>query len=74
MRHYYAAAAAALMPLFSTPPDTGFAQTPPAADKTMPVLCGVSRIALMNVRIIDGTGAPARVTKRYSLSTAAFTP
>jgi hypothetical protein len=36
------------------------AQTPSAQDEAMPLLRDVSRIALRNVRIVDGTGAPAR--------------
>ena len=39
---------------------TSVAQTPSARDETMPLLRDVSRVALRNVRIIDGTGAPAR--------------
>jgi cytosine/adenosine deaminase-related metal-dependent hydrolase len=36
------------------------AQTPSALDEAMPQLRGVSRVALRHVRIVDGTGAPAR--------------
>ena len=39
---------------------TAVAQTPSARDDVMPLLRDVSRVALRNVRIIDGTGAPAR--------------
>jgi imidazolonepropionase-like amidohydrolase len=39
---------------------TVIAQTPSAQDEAMPLLRDVSRIALRNVRIVDGTGAPAR--------------
>ena len=39
---------------------TAVAQTPSARDDAMPLLRDVSRVALRNVRIIDGTGAPAR--------------
>ena len=39
---------------------TAVAQTPTARDDAMPLLRDVSRVALRNVRIIDGTGAPAR--------------
>lgn len=35
-------------------------QTPSAQDEAMPLLRDVSRIALRNVRIVDGTGALAR--------------
>src|SRR5688572_5813205 len=55
--------AAALTLVLSMPAVTGLAQTPPAADETMPLLRGVTRIALTNARIIDGTGAPARVNQ-----------
>ena len=55
--------AAALAVVLSMPTVTGLAQTPPAADETMPLLRGVTGIALTNVRIIDGTGAPARVNQ-----------
>ena len=36
------------------------AQSPSAQDEAMPLLRDASRVALRNVRIIDGTGAPAR--------------
>jgi hypothetical protein len=36
------------------------AQTPSARDDAMPLLRDGSRVALRNVRIVDGTGAPAR--------------
>ena len=39
---------------------TAVAQTPSARDDAMPFLRDISRVALRNVRIIDGTGAPAR--------------
>jgi imidazolonepropionase-like amidohydrolase len=39
---------------------TAVAQTPSALDEAMPQLRGVSRVALRHVRIVDGTGAPAR--------------
>ena len=39
---------------------TVVAQTPNARDEAMPLLRDDSRIALRNVRIVDGTGAPAR--------------
>jgi imidazolonepropionase-like amidohydrolase len=39
---------------------TVFAQTSSAQDEAMPLLRDVPRVALRNVRIIDGTGAPAR--------------
>jgi len=39
---------------------TVIAQTPSAQDEAMPLLRDVARIALRNVRIVDGTGAPAR--------------
>src|SRR4029450_10611974 len=39
---------------------TVIAQTPSAQDEAMPRLRDVSRIALRNVRVVDGTGAPAR--------------
>ena len=39
---------------------TAIAQTPSAQDEAMPGLHNASRVALKNVRIIDGTGAPAR--------------
>jgi hypothetical protein len=36
------------------------AQSPSAQDEAMPLLRDASRVALRNVRVIDGTGAPAR--------------
>jgi hypothetical protein len=39
---------------------TALAQSPRAQDEAMPLLRDASRVALRNVRIIDGTGAPAR--------------
>jgi cytosine/adenosine deaminase-related metal-dependent hydrolase len=39
---------------------TVFAQAPSALAEAMPVLRDAPRIALRNVRIVDGTGAPAR--------------
>jgi hypothetical protein len=38
---------------------TAVAQPPSAQDDAMPLLRNASRVALRNVRIIDGTGAPA---------------
>ncbi len=39
---------------------SALAQTPSALDEAMPQLRGVSRVALRHVRLVDGTGAPAR--------------
>ena len=39
---------------------TAFAQAPSALTEAMPVLRDAGRVALRHVRIIDGTGAPAR--------------
>src|SRR5262245_66641343 len=38
---------------------TAFAQVPSALTEAMPLLRDAPRVALRNVRIIDGTGAPA---------------
>ena len=39
---------------------TTVAQTPSARDEAMPLLRDASGVALRNVRVVDGTGAPAR--------------
>jgi imidazolonepropionase-like amidohydrolase len=39
---------------------TAVAQTPSAQDEAIPLLRDVSGVALRNVRVVDGTGAPAR--------------
>jgi hypothetical protein len=43
---------------------TAFAQAPGALTEAMPLLRDTGRVALRNVRIIDGTGAPPGRTRR----------
>jgi imidazolonepropionase-like amidohydrolase len=56
------AAAAVLLAVLSTAVTAlaQVAQTPSARNEAMPLLRDESRVALRNVRIVDGTGAPAR--------------
>jgi imidazolonepropionase-like amidohydrolase len=55
-----AAATAICAPLVAAIPFAQIAQTPSAQNEAMPLLRDVSSVALRSVRIIDGTGAPAR--------------
>src|SRR5262245_31266341 len=52
---------------------TAFAQASSALSEAMPLLRNAPRIALKNVRIIDGTGAPARENQMLIIESGRIT-